>query len=61
MTQKGCDSIWVIVDWLTKVAHFLPIRTNYGGEKLAQLYVDNIVKLYVCLAESFQIEGPSSG
>ena len=33
-TQKGYDSIWVIVDRLTKVAHFLPVRTNYGGEKL---------------------------
>ena len=45
-TQKSYDSIWVIVDRLTKVAHFLPVRTNYGGEKLAQLYVDNIVKLH---------------
>jgi hypothetical protein len=31
-TQKGHDSIWVIVDRLTKVAHFLPVRTTYGGE-----------------------------
>jgi hypothetical protein len=46
MTRKGNDSIWVIVDRLTKVAHYLPVRTNYGGEKLAQLYVDNIVKLH---------------
>jgi hypothetical protein len=45
-TQKGHDSIWVIVDRLTKVAHFLPVRTNYGGERLARLYVDNIVKLH---------------
>jgi hypothetical protein len=45
-TRKGNDSIWVIVDRLTKVAHYLPVRTNYGGEKLAQLYVDNIVKLH---------------
>jgi hypothetical protein len=45
-TQKGYNSIWVIVDQLTKVAHFLPVRTNYGGEKLAQLYVNNIVKLH---------------
>ena len=45
-TQKGYDSIWVKVDRLTKVTHFLPVRTNYRGEKLAQLYVDNIVKLH---------------
>jgi hypothetical protein len=44
-TQKGHDSIWVIVDRLTKVAHFLPVRTTYGGEKLAKLYIENIVKL----------------
>jgi hypothetical protein len=45
-TQKQHDSTWVILDRLTKVAHCLPVRTNYGGEKLAQLYVDNIVKLH---------------
>jgi hypothetical protein len=45
-TPKGHDSIWVIVDWLTKVAQLLPVRTNYGGEKLARLYMDNIVKLH---------------
>jgi hypothetical protein len=45
-TQKGHDSIWVIVDWLTKVAHFLPVRTTHGGEKLAKLYIENIVKLH---------------
>jgi hypothetical protein len=45
-TQKGHDSIWVIVDQLTKVAHFLPVRTTYGGEKLAKLYIENIVKLH---------------
>jgi hypothetical protein len=38
-TQKGNDSIGVIVDRLTQVAHYLPVCTNYGGEKLAQLYV----------------------
>jgi hypothetical protein len=45
-TQKGHDSIWVIVDRLTKVTHFLPVQTTYGGEKLAKLYIENIVKLH---------------
>jgi hypothetical protein len=45
-TQKGHDSIWVIVDRLTKVAHFLPVWTTYGGEKLAKPYIENIVKLH---------------
>jgi len=45
-TQKGNDSIWVIMDQLTKVARYLPVRTNYGGEKLARLYIDHIVTLH---------------
>ena len=34
-TPKGHDSIWVIVDRLTKVAHFVAVRTDYRVEKLA--------------------------
>jgi hypothetical protein len=30
-TQAGYDSIWVIVDWLTKVAYFIPVKTTYSG------------------------------
>jgi hypothetical protein len=45
-TPRGNDSIWVIVDHLTKVAHFIPVRTTYGGDKLAKLYIDNILKLH---------------
>jgi hypothetical protein len=45
-TPKCNDSIWVIVDCLTKVAHFIPMRTTYGGDKLARLYIDNILKLH---------------
>jgi hypothetical protein len=45
-TPRGNDSIWVIVDRLTKVAHFILVRTTYGGDKLAKLYIDNIVKLH---------------
>ena len=34
-TSSGHDSIWVIIDRLTKSAHFLPIREDYRVEKLA--------------------------
>jgi hypothetical protein len=40
-TQVGYKSIWVIVDRLTKVAHFIPVKTTYSGAKLAELYVSN--------------------
>jgi hypothetical protein len=45
-TQSGYDSIWVIVDRLTKVAHFIPIKTTYPGPQLAELYMLRIVCLH---------------
>jgi hypothetical protein len=45
-TRDGYDSIWVIVDRLTKVAHFIPVRTTYTGAKLAELYMSRIVCLH---------------
>ena len=43
-TQNGHDAIWVIVDRLTKVAHFILISDRYRVAKLADLYVDNILR-----------------
>ncbi|WRX30253.1 Reverse transcriptase domain - like 10 [Theobroma cacao] len=40
------DAIWVIVDRLTKSAHFLAVHSTYSIEKLAQLYIDEIVRLH---------------
>ncbi|GJS51974.1 putative reverse transcriptase domain-containing protein [Tanacetum coccineum] len=37
------DTIWVVVDRLTKSAHFLPIREDYKTEKLAKIYTNEIV------------------
>jgi hypothetical protein len=45
-SPKGHDAIWVIVDRLTKSAHFIPIRMNYSLDQLAQLYVEEIVRLH---------------
>nr|GEX84620.1 retrotransposable element Tf2 [Tanacetum cinerariifolium] len=42
-SSQGLDTIWVIVDRLTKSAHFLPIRENDPMDKLARLYLDRIV------------------
>ncbi|GJV43254.1 putative reverse transcriptase domain-containing protein [Tanacetum coccineum] len=42
-TSNGCDAIWVIVDRLTKSAHFLPMRETDPIDKLARLYIKEVV------------------
>ncbi|GJT79121.1 putative reverse transcriptase domain-containing protein [Tanacetum coccineum] len=42
-SSSGYDAIWVIMDRLTKSAHFLPIREDYKTEKLARIYINEIV------------------
>ena len=42
-TQKGFDAIWVIVDRLTKSAHFLPIKIRFNLEQLSKLYIKEVV------------------
>ena len=44
--SQGLDAIWVIVDRLTKSAHFLPIRENFSLERLAGMYINEIVRLH---------------
>ena len=41
-TSKGYNFIWVIVDRLTKSAHFLPVDTRYSTKKYVKLYCDRI-------------------
>ncbi|CAH9102252.1 unnamed protein product [Cuscuta epithymum] len=45
-TIRNYDAVWVVVDRLTKSAHFLPINTTYPLERLAKLYTDEIVRLH---------------
>ena len=45
-TQAGYNAIWVIVDRFTKSAHFLAIRNNFPLDRLAKLYLSEIVKLH---------------
>ncbi|XP_069149629.1 uncharacterized protein [Solanum lycopersicum] len=42
----GYDSIWVVVDRLTKSAHFITVRVKYTAEKLAEIYISQIVRLH---------------
>nr|GFC80029.1 retrotransposon protein, putative, Ty3-gypsy subclass [Tanacetum cinerariifolium] len=45
-TQRRHDAIWVVVDRLTKSAHFLPIRKDYSDSKLAETFQQEIVRLH---------------
>ena len=45
-TQRRHDVVWVIVDQLTKSAHFLVVRMTFTQEELCQLYIYEIVWLH---------------
>jgi hypothetical protein len=45
-TSQKHDSIWVIVDRLTKTARFLPVHTTYSTKKYAEIYLDQIIRLH---------------
>ena len=45
-SSEGYDSIWVIVEQMTKSAHFLPMKTTDPVRKLVKLYLKEIVRLY---------------
>jgi hypothetical protein len=45
-TRAGFDSIWVVVDRLTKTVHFIPVKTTYNSAVFAELYMSQIVCLH---------------
>ena len=45
-TVQRHDGIWVVVDRLTKSAHFISIREKYSPQKLAELFMNHIVSLH---------------
>ena len=52
------DSVWVVVDRLTKSAHFLPVRTDYSLNKLVELYIEEIVWLHRILVSIISNRDP---
>ena len=46
LTLKKKDAIWVIVDKLTNLAYFIPVRTDYSLDRLVDLYISEIVRLH---------------
>ena len=45
-TPQGHDAVWVIVDRLTKSAHFLAVRLTFTSERFYRLYIRKIVRLH---------------
>jgi hypothetical protein len=45
-TSHGYNSIWVIMDRLTKSAHFLPVATTYRVGQYAELYISHLVRYH---------------
>ncbi|KAA3460467.1 DNA/RNA polymerases superfamily protein [Gossypium australe] len=52
------DSVWVIVDRLTKSAHFIPLWVDYSLRRLAKLYVAEIVRLHGVPVSIISDRGP---
>jgi hypothetical protein len=44
--RAGYDSIWVVVDRLTKTSHFIPVKTSYNSVVLVELYMSHTVCLH---------------
>ena len=54
-TQKQYDSIWVVVDRLTKYAHFIPVKSTYSAEDYVRMSIDEIVVAMVFRYPSYRI------
>jgi hypothetical protein len=46
LTARKFNSIWVIVDRLTKFTHFIPVNTNYNAQKYAEIYIASVLCLH---------------
>jgi len=55
---QGYDTILVVVDWLTKIVHFIPTTEKMTAEGLAKLFRDNIWKLHGLSKSIISDRGP---
>jgi hypothetical protein len=46
LTARKSDSIWVIIDRLSKSTHFIPVHTNYNVQKYAEIYIARMLFLH---------------
>ena len=49
VTQRGHNGVWVVIDRLTKIVHFLQYNNKWSVTKLARYYVREIVRLHSVL------------
>ena len=57
-SPRGHNSIWVIMDRLTKSAHFIPVNTEFHAGKYAELYISQIMMLHGVLGTIISDHGP---
>jgi hypothetical protein len=57
LTAHKCNSIWVIVDRLTKSAHFIPVNTNCNVQKYAEIYIAHVLSLHGVLKTIISDQG----
>ena len=57
-TRNGYDGVWVIVDQLTKLAHFIPVREKYSLNELVELFLSKIVKYHGTLVSIISDRDP---
>jgi len=55
---QGYDSILVVVDWLTKMVHFIPTTEKTSAKRLARLFRDNVWKLHGLPESIISDKGP---
>jgi hypothetical protein len=46
LTARKIDSIWVIVDQLTKSAHFIPVNIHYKVQRYVEIYIAHVLCLH---------------
>jgi transposase InsO family protein len=56
--SEGHDAIWVVIDRLTKMRHFVPCSTTVDGKELANLFVTNIFRLHGLPDSIISDQGP---
>lgn len=56
--NRGNDVIWVIIDRLTKLAHFLPVKITFNMDELAQLHAIEVIRLHVTLVSIVSARDP---